>query len=84
MTLDQAIVCLDSFAKEIGVLAKENAALAARVRLLEEHIRLSRLKQFGPSSEKSDGGQRVLDVFDEAEASADPAGSRTSAAARTR
>jgi transposase len=73
MTLDQAIVRIDSIAKENGVLAKENAALAARVRLLEEHIRLSRLKQFGPSSEKSDGGQRVLDVFDEAEVSADPA-----------
>ncbi len=40
----------------------------SRIKILEEALRLSRCKRFAPSSEKSDGQERL---FDEAEQAAD-------------
>lgn len=54
-----------------ATLEKENAELAAKVKLLEQQFRLSQKRQFGASSEKTDANQ--LSLFNEAEATADPA-----------
>ncbi|WP_246540050.1 hypothetical protein [sulfur-oxidizing endosymbiont of Gigantopelta aegis] len=43
-----------------------------RIKILEEALRLARSKRFAPSSEKSDGQERL---FDEAEQAADDEGS---------
>ncbi|WP_198264906.1 transposase [sulfur-oxidizing endosymbiont of Gigantopelta aegis] len=42
-----------------------------RIKILEEALRLARSKRFAPSSEKSDGQERL---FDEAEQAADDEG----------
>lgn len=52
-------------------LEKEKAELNAKLKWFEEQFRLSKQRQFGASSEKTDGNQ--LSLFNEAEATADPA-----------
>jgi len=60
---------------KVAVLEAEITDLKQQVQLLQEQLRLAKQRQFGASSEKSaaiDGGEQ-LSVFNEAEATADPA-----------
>jgi len=54
---------------EYESLKAENAELARKIEWLTEQFRLSRHRQFGASSEKSEYDQ--LSIFNEAEATAD-------------
>ncbi|SFS45247.1 IS66 family transposase [Marininema halotolerans] len=54
-------------------LEQQNIELAAKLKWFEEQFRLSKQRQFGTSSEKSDSDQLELDLFNEAEVEADPA-----------
>ncbi len=53
-------------------LAQQNAELAARLKWYEEQLRLSLQKKYGASSERTHPGQLQLELFNEAEAVADP------------
>ena len=57
---------------EIESLRQENADLRQQVKLLLDELRLARHKRFGSSSERSDGNQVPLNLFNEAEAEAKP------------
>ena len=59
----------DSFLSELVALKAYNAELNSKVEWLMEQFRLSKHRQFGASSEKSDYSQ--LNLFDEAEISSD-------------
>lgn len=53
-------------------LAQQNTELAARLKWYEEQLRLSLQKKYGASSERTHPGQIQLELFNEAEAVADP------------
>jgi transposase len=61
---------LDELKNEIERLRKENAELQAKLKWLEEQVRLGRHRQFGASSERTDPNQ--LQLFNETEATANP------------
>lgn len=63
-------VTVDSQA-EIAALKSEIAELKMLVKFYEEQFRLSKHRQFGSSSEKSEYDITQLSIFDEAEATAD-------------
>jgi len=52
-------------------LKKQNEALQAKIKWLEEQFRLSQHKKFGASSEKTNPDQLELPLFNEAEITAD-------------
>lgn len=53
-------------------LEKENAELTAKIKWFEEQFRLSKQRQFGTSSEKTNPDQLELPLFNEAEVTANP------------
>jgi hypothetical protein len=67
-----ATVSFEDYQEEIAYLKHENAELQAKVNWYEEQFRLSKQREFGRSSEKSDGGMEQLGIFNEAEIEAKP------------
>jgi transposase len=65
---------------EIAALKAENTGLAARIKILEEQLRLATHKQFGPSSEKLASLGHPDLFFNEAEALGTKPETKTSAA----
>jgi len=61
----------ESYEATIAKLSKQNEELTAKLKWYEEQFRLAQRKRFGASSEKTHPDQ--LDLFNEAEAEADPA-----------
>ncbi|MFV8830583.1 IS66 family transposase, partial [Alkalihalobacterium sp. APHAB7] len=58
--------------ERVSSLEKQNAELTAKIKWFEEQFRLSKQRQFGTSSEKTNADQLELPLFNEAEISADP------------
>ena len=61
------------YKKRCEELEKEVARLYALIDKLKEQLRLNRHRQFGKSSERTDGDEVQLQLFNEAEATASPA-----------
>ena len=61
---------IEQLSDKVMQLEQQNAELNARLRWYEEQLRLSRQKQFGASSEKTEAEQ--LNLFNEAEDTANP------------
>ncbi|NLJ72522.1 MAG: IS66 family transposase, partial [Syntrophomonadaceae bacterium] len=69
-TINNAAQIIEQLNDELLVLRQQNAELDAKVKWYEEQFRLSQQRRFGSSSEKTDPMQ--LDLFNEAEDTADP------------
>lgn len=67
---DNLVQIIEQLNEKILLLEQQNAELDAKLKWYEEQFRLSRQKQFGPSSEKTDPEQ--LNLFNEAEDTANP------------
>ena len=63
---------LESLQQECLSLRQQNADLQAQGKRLMEQLRLATHRRFGASSERSDANQLKLDLFNEAEAEAQP------------
>lgn len=61
----------ENLEQRVNSLEKQNAELAAKIAWYEEQFRLSKQRQFGVSSEKTDANQLQLPLFNEAEITAD-------------
>ncbi|MED1603678.1 IS66 family transposase [Alkalihalophilus marmarensis] len=58
--------------KRVSSLEEQNAELTAKIKWYEEQFRLSKQRQFGTSSEKTNADQLELPLFNEVEITADP------------
>lgn len=63
---------IDELQQKCDSLEKKNAELTAKIKWFEEQFRLSKQRQFGSSSEKTNPDQLELPLFNEAEVEADP------------
>lgn len=69
-TQDNSAEIIEQLSDKVMQLEQQNAEMNARLRWYEEQFRLSRHKQFGASSEKTEAEQ--LNLFNEAEDTANP------------
>ncbi|WP_369814291.1 transposase, partial [Lysinibacillus sp. FJAT-14745] len=60
-------VTIEELAAKNAELEKQNEALQAKLKWLEEQFRLSQQKKFGASSEKTNPDQLALSLFNEVE-----------------
>lgn len=72
-TLTNSPLSIEELEQKTARLEQQNAELTAKLKWYEEQFRLAQQKRFGASSEKTHPDQLTLDVFNEAEAHADPA-----------
>lgn len=70
--LQKRLALLEKQNAELEAKLKDQEELKARLKWLEEQLRLHRLKRFGSSSEKSHPDQMALPLFNEIEAEANP------------
>lgn len=62
---------IEELAAKNAELEKQNEALQAKLKWLEEQFRLSQQRKFGASSEKTNPDQIALSLFNEAEITSD-------------
>ncbi|WP_240941935.1 IS66 family transposase zinc-finger binding domain-containing protein, partial [Paenibacillus sp. HB172176] len=64
---------IEELQQKAAKLEQQNAELSAKLKWYEDQFRLGQQKRFGASSERTHPDQLALDLFNEAEAEANPA-----------
>jgi len=72
VTSNTTITKIEDLEKQCALLKQQNAELTAKLNWFMEQFRLSKQRQFGASSERTNPDEQQLNIFNEAEVEAKP------------